>query len=49
MTNVTNAASDPQKPANLAPASTPQQQTQGNPQTPGNAPTPADKPSEQQK
>ena len=42
MTNVTISASEPQKPANPAPA-TPQQQTQGSPQKP------ADKPSEQQK
>jgi len=44
MTNVTNSASDPQKPATQAPA-TPQQQTQSNPQPA----KPADKPSEQQK
>jgi hypothetical protein len=43
MTTVPIAASEPQKPATLSPAVTPQQQTQGNP------PKPADKPSEQQK
>ena len=43
MTNVPISASEPQKPANPAPA-TPQQQTQGNPN-----PKPLDKPSEQQK
>jgi hypothetical protein len=42
MTNVTISASEPQKPANPAPA-TPQQQTQGNPTKP------VEKPSEQQK
>jgi len=46
MTNVTNSASDSQKPA--APA-TPQQQTQSNPQPQGSPAKPADKPSEQQK
>jgi hypothetical protein len=42
MTNVNISASEPQKPANPAPAN-PQQQTQANP------PKPADKPGEQQK
>ena len=41
MTNVVISASEPQKPANPAPA-TPQQQTQGNPK-------PAEKQGEQQK
>jgi hypothetical protein len=48
MTNVTNSASDSQKPATQAPA-TPQQQTQSNPQPQGSPAKPADKPSEQQK
>jgi hypothetical protein len=49
MTNVNTSVSDPQKPANPAPATPQQQQTQGNPQTQANPPKPADKPSEQQK